>query len=61
MPPAGIFLNLVESRGVQNEWPDFLIEVSAIFFAALLERSSRYENDQESLFGKIGSVQRSTS
>ena len=61
MPSAGNFINLAESRGVQNEWPDFLIEVPAIFFAALLERSTSHENGQESLFRKIGSVQRSTS
>ena len=31
MLSAGNFINLAESRGVQNEWPDFLIEVPAIF------------------------------
>ena len=53
MPSAGNFINLAESRGVQNEWPDFLIEVPAIFFAALLERSTSHENGQESLLERL--------
>jgi len=48
---------LAESRGVQDEWPDFLIEVPAIFFVALLKRSTSHENGQESFFRKIGNVQ----
>jgi len=61
MPSAGNSIKFAESRGVQNEWPDFLIEVPAIFFAALLERSTSHENGQKSFFRKVGSVQRSTS
>jgi hypothetical protein len=37
MPSAGNFINLAESHGVQNEWPDFLIEVPAIFLRHCLK------------------------
>jgi hypothetical protein len=37
MPSAGNFINFAESRGVQNEWPDFLIEVPAIFLRHYLK------------------------
>jgi len=37
MPSAGNFINLGESRGVQNEWPDFLIEVPAFFLRHYLK------------------------